>query len=134
AAVARLNAEVERLRKPLAWIEPPSWGEASEPKSTVTREQYMKAVEAAKEHIRAGDIFQVVLAHRMSADVSQPPFEGYRALRITNPSPYMYFLRLGEFAMVGSSPEVRVRRTDSLIEVRPIAVTGWCGRGAGDDR
>jgi anthranilate synthase component 1 len=134
AAVARINAEVERLRKPLSWIEPPSWGEASEPKSSVSKEQYMKAVETAKEHIRAGDIFQVVLAHRMSADVSQPPFEGYRALRVTNPSPYMYFLRLGDFAIVGSSPEVLVRRTDSLIEVRPIAGTRPRGRGPDEDR
>ena len=133
-AVARLNAEVERLRKPLAWIEPPSWGEASEPRSTVSREQFMRAVETAKEHIRAGDIFQVVLAHRMSADVSQPPFEGYRALRVTNPSPYMYFLRLGEFAIVGSSPEVLVRRTESAIEVRPIAGTRPRGRGPDEDR
>ena len=134
AAVARLNAEVERLRKPLSWIEPPSWGEASEPKSSVGQEQFMAAVETAKEHIRAGDIFQVVLAHRMSADVSQPPFEGYRALRVTNPSPYMYFLRLGEFAIVGSSPEVLVRRTDSSIEVRPIAGTRPRGRTADEDR
>jgi len=133
-AVARLNGEVERLRKPLAWIEPPAWGEASEPKSTVSREKFMQAVETAKEHIRAGDIFQVVLSHRMSADVSQPPFEGYRALRVTNPSPYMYFLRLGEFAIVGSSPEVLVRRTDSLIEVRPIAGTRPRGRNADEDR
>ncbi len=134
AAVARLNAEVERLRRPLAWIEPPAWGEASEPRSTVGREQFMKSVETAKEHIRAGDIFQVVLSHRMSADVSQPPFEGYRALRVTNPSPYMYFLRLGEFAVVGSSPEVLVRRTDGLIEVRPIAGTRPRGRTADEDR
>jgi len=134
AAVARINAEVERLRKPLAWIEPPAWGEAGEPKSTVSREQFMQAVETAKEHIRAGDIFQVVLSHRMSAGVSQPPFEGYRALRVTNPSPYMYFLRLGDFAIVGSSPEVLVRRTDSLIEVRPIAGTRPRGRNADEDR
>jgi anthranilate synthase component 1 len=134
AAVARLNAEVERLRRPLAWIEPPAWGEASEPRSTVGREQFMRAVETAKEHIRAGDIFQVVLSHRMSADVSQPPFEGYRALRVTNPSPYMYFLRLGEFAIVGSSPEVLVRRTDGLIEVRPIAGTRPRGRSTDEDR
>ena len=134
AAVARLNAEVERLRKPLGWIEPPSWGEASEPQSSMTQEQYCKAVEVAKEHIRAGDIFQVVLAHRMSAEVSQPAFEGYRALRVTNPSPYMYFLRLGDFAIVGSSPEVLVRRTDSTIEVRPIAGTRPRGRTADEDR
>ncbi|MFM8558404.1 MAG: anthranilate synthase component I, partial [bacterium] len=133
-AVARLNAEVERLRKPFAWIEPPSWGEASEPRSTFTREQFMAAVETAKEHIRAGDIFQVVLAHRMSAEVSQPPFEGYRALRVTNPSPYMYYLRLGDFAIVGSSPEVLVRRSEGQIEVRPIAGTRRRGRTADEDR
>ncbi len=134
AAVARLNAEVERLRKPLAWIEPPAWGEAGEPQSTVDRARYMAAVETAKEHIRAGDIFQVVLSHRMSADVSQPPFEGYRALRVTNPSPYMYFLQLGDFAIVGSSPEVLVRRTDGTIEVRPIAGTRPRGRSVDEDR
>ncbi|HEV2106249.1 MAG TPA: anthranilate synthase component I [Candidatus Eisenbacteria bacterium] len=134
AAVARLNAEVERLRRPLAWVEPPAWGEAGEPGSTVSREQFMAAVERAKEYIRAGDIFQVVLSHRMSADVSQPPFEGYRALRVTNPSPYMYFLRLGEFAIVGSSPEALVRRTDTTLEVRPIAGTRPRGRTADEDR
>ncbi len=134
AAVARLNAEVERLRKPFSWVEPPAWGEAGEPKSTVSKEHFMESVETAKEHIRAGDIFQVVLSHRMSADVSQPAFEGYRALRVTNPSPYMYFLRLGDFAIVGSSPEVLVRRTDATIEVRPIAGTRPRGRTADEDR
>jgi anthranilate synthase component 1 len=134
AAVARLNAEVERLRRPFSWIEPPAWGEAGEPQSSVTKERFMAAVETAREHIRAGDIFQVVLSHRMSADVSQPPFEGYRALRVTNPSPYMYYLRLGDFAIVGSSPEVLVRRTDGTIEVRPIAGTRPRGRTADEDR
>ena len=134
AAVGRLNAEVERLRKPQAWVEPPAWGEAGEPGSTVTKERFMEAVETAKEHIRAGDIFQVVLSHRMSASVSQPPFEGYRALRVTNPSPYMYFLRLGDFCLVGSSPEVLVRRTDEVLEVRPIAGTRPRGRTADEDR
>lgn len=133
AAVARLNAEVERLRKPIAWIEPPAWGEASEPRSSMDKAAFCRAVETAKEHIRAGDIFQVVLSHRMSADVSQPPFEGYRALRITNPSPYMYYLRLGDFAIVGSSPEVLVRRTDALLEVRPIAGTRPRGRTPDED-
>ncbi len=134
AAVARLNAEVERLRTPLSWIEPPAWGEAGEPVSTVSRERYMAAVETAREHIRAGDIFQVVLSHRMSAAVSQPAFEGYRALRITNPSPYMYYLRLGDFTIVGSSPEVLVRRTDTTLEVRPIAGTRPRGRTTDEDR
>ncbi len=134
AAVARLNAEVERLRKPMAWVEPPAWGEAGEPRSTTPREGFMKAAETAKEYIRAGDIFQVVLSHRMSAEVSQPPFEGYRALRVTNPSPYMYFLRLGDLAIVGSSPEVLVRRTDGTVEVRPLAGTRPRGRTPDEDR
>ena len=72
--------------------------------------------------------------HRMSADVSQPAFEGYRALRVTNPSPYMYFLRVGDFSIVGSSPEVLVRRTDTTIEVRPIAGTRPRGRNTDEDR
>ena len=94
----------------------------------------MKAVEVAKEHIRAGDIFQVVLSHRMSSPVTQPAFEAYRALRVTNPSPYLYFLRLGDFSLVGSSPEALVRRTDSVVEVRPIAGTRPRGRGPEEDR
>ncbi len=134
AAVARLEAEVARLRTPLAFVEPPAWGAVSEPRSSMTREQYLAGVEAAKEHIRAGDLFQLVLAHRMSAEVAQPPFEGYRALRVTNPSPYMYFLRLGDFSIVGSSPEVLVRRTEGTVEVRPIAGTRPRGRNADEDR
>lgn len=134
AAVARLEAEVERLRRPLSWTEPEGGRAPSEPESTATREGYMAAVERAKEHIRAGDIFQVVLSHRMSARVSQPAFEGYRALRVTNPSPYMYFLRLGGFSLVGSSPEALVRRTDGVVEVRPIAGTRPRGRAPEEDR
>jgi anthranilate synthase component 1 len=134
AAVARLDQEVARLRAPLDWIEPAQGKVPAEPESSVTREEFIEAVEVAKEHIRAGDIFQVVLSHRMSAPVTQPAFEAYRALRVTNPSPYMYFLRLGEFAVVGSSPEVLVRRTDSTVEVRPIAGTRPRGRGPEEDR
>ncbi len=134
AAVTRLDQEVARLRAPLVWSEPGEGRVPVEPESSVTREQFIEAVEVAKEHIRAGDIFQVVLSHRMSAPVTQPAFEAYRALRVTNPSPYMYFLRLGEFAVVGSSPEVLVRRTDSTVEVRPIAGTRPRGRGPEEDR
>jgi anthranilate synthase component I len=133
AAVKRLEAEVARLARALPWEEPRTGGAAPEPTSTVTREGYCRAVEQAKEHIRAGDIFQVVLSHRMTAKVQQPAFEAYRALRVTNPSPYMYFLRLGDFALVGSSPEVLVRRTDGLVEVRPIAGTRPRGRNGDED-
>ena len=135
AAVRRLEAEVERLRRPLAWSEPPAaMGEPAVPRSSIARDDFLEAVERAKEYIRAGDIFQVVLSHRMTADVRQPAFEAYRALRVTNPSPYMYFLRLGEFALVGSSPEALVRRTDNLVEVRPIAGTRPRGRGPEEDQ
>jgi anthranilate synthase component I len=132
-AVAKLDAEVEKLRRPLQWSEPESGPAPPEPKSSMTRERYMEAVETAREHIRAGDIFQVVLAHRMSAKVTRPAFEAYRALRVTNPSPYMYFLRLSDFALVGSSPEVLVRRTDETVEVRPIAGTRPRGRTPEED-
>ena len=135
AAVQRLEAEVARLRRALPWEEPvPAPGPLPEPHSTATREQYCRAVEQAKELIRAGDIFQVVLSHRMSAPVTRPAFEAYRALRVTNPSPYMYFLRLGDLSLVGSSPEVLVRRTDGAVEVRPIAGTRPRGRNAEEDQ
>ncbi|MBI1799732.1 MAG: anthranilate synthase component I [Candidatus Eisenbacteria bacterium] len=134
AAVQRLESEVEKLRHPLDWSEPVPGAAPADPESSMTRERFMQAVETAKEHIRAGDIFQVVLAHRMSAKVTRPAFEAYRALRVTNPSPYMYFLRLGDFALVGSSPEVLVRRTDATVEVRPIAGTRPRGRTSEEDR
>ena len=134
AAVARIDAEVERLRKPLAWQDPVPGPPLPEPESTATREVFLRNVATAKEHIRAGDIFQVVLSHRMSTPVRHPAFEAYRALRISNPSPYMYFLRLEDLALVGSSPEALVRRTDSVVEVRPIAGTRPRGRGADEDR
>src|SRR5262249_48659020 len=134
AAVARLDAEVTRLRRALPWDEPVAGVETPEPESTTSREGYMKAVERAKEHIRAGDAFQVVLSHRMSVPVRQPPFQTYRALRVANPSPYMYFLKLGDLSLVGSSPEALVRRTDSVVEVRPIAGTRPRGRGSDEDR
>jgi anthranilate synthase component 1 len=133
AAVKKLEAEVVRLRRALPWEDAIAGQSPPEPTSTVSRPTYCKAVESAKELIRAGDIFQVVLSHRMSARVTRPAFEAYRALRVTNPSPYMYFLRLGDFALVGSSPEVLVRRTDGLVEVRPIAGTRPRGRNGDED-
>ncbi len=134
AAVSRIEAEVERLRHPVAWVEPGAAVTPPDPQSTATEPGFLASVERAREYIRAGDIFQVVLSHQMSTPVSRPAFEGYRALRVTNPSPYMYFLRLGEFCLVGSSPEVLVRRTDASVEVRPIAGTRPRGRGGEEDQ
>lgn len=98
--------------------------------STVSRERFCAAVERAREYIRAGDIVQVVLAHRLEAEVNADPFDVYRALRVINPSPYLFFLRLGELTLVGSSPEVLVRREGTRVLTRPIA--GTRGRGSDD--
>jgi anthranilate synthase component 1 len=91
--------------------------------STTSRGEFERDVARAKEHILAGDAFQVVLSHELSTSLSCDPFDVYRALRRINPSPYMYFLRFGNDAVVGASPEVLVRKEDDALEVRPIAGT-----------
>jgi anthranilate synthase component 1 len=80
-------------------------------------------VRSAKEYIAAGDIFQVVLAQRFEAPFELPPFALYRALRRTNPSPYLYFLDLGDFSIAGSSPEILVKVSGGTVTIRPIAGT-----------
>ncbi|HEV8480634.1 MAG TPA: anthranilate synthase component I [Candidatus Eisenbacteria bacterium] len=131
AARDRLDAEVERLLAPLAARPVVVGGPAPEVVAVWPEAGFEAAVERAKEYIRAGDIFQVVLAHRLSAPMRSAPFDAYRALRVVNPSPYMYFLRLGDMALAGSSPEVLVRHEDGNVEVRPIA--GTRPRGATPD-
>jgi anthranilate synthase component I len=101
--------------------------------SNRTREQYEDGVRAAKEHIAAGDIYQVVLSQRFEADVSADSFTVYRALRHVNPSPYMYFIRMGGVSVVGSSPEMLVRVEGSRVETHPIAGTRPRGRNADED-
>ncbi|TXH72998.1 MAG: anthranilate synthase component I [Thiothrix sp.] len=91
--------------------------------SGFTEQGFKDAVLTAKEYIKAGDIMQVVLSQRMSIPFAAPPLDLYRALRRLNPSPYMYFLNLGDFHIVGSSPEILVRLEDETITVRPIAGT-----------
>jgi anthranilate synthase component I len=101
-----------------------------EPRSNTTAREFMGMVEKAKEFIRAGDIFQVVLSQRFTAPFTLPPFALYRALRRTNPSPFLFHLDLGSFALVGSSPEILVRLRDGEVTIRPIA--GTAPRGATD--
>ncbi|KAB8161871.1 anthranilate synthase component I [Lysobacter maris] len=91
--------------------------------SGFTREGFIAAVERSKEYIRAGDIFQVVLSQRLSVPFKARPVDVYRALRALNPSPYMYFLDVGDMQVVGSSPEILVRLQDDTVTVRPIAGT-----------
>ncbi|PYL56274.1 MAG: anthranilate synthase component I, partial [Verrucomicrobia bacterium] len=98
-------------------------------RSTFHRDEFERAVQQAKEYIRAGDIFQVVLSQRFEADFGGDPLDFYRCLRFINPSPYMFCLKLGDdFALVGSSPEMHVRLVGDTIDIRPIA--GTRSRGA----
>jgi len=91
--------------------------------SQTPKETFLKGVEAVKEYISAGDAIQVVLSRRWELNLKVPPFEVYRVLRRTNPSPYMFFLDMGESALVGSSPEMQVRIEGGRMELRPIAGT-----------
>ena len=94
-----------------------------EPASNLTRDEYCEMVVKAKQYIAAGDIFQTVLSQRFSLPFCLPPLALYRALRRTNPSPFMYYLQLEGFSIVGSSPEILVRLRDDTVTVRPIAGT-----------
>jgi anthranilate synthase component 1 len=98
-----------------------------------SRSRFMKSVERAKEYIAAGDIYQVVLSQRVDFSPEVAPFDIYRALRTVNPSPYMYFLRMGDTHVLGSSPEMLVRVTGSKLEYRPIAGTHPRGRDEVED-
>jgi anthranilate synthase component 1 len=100
------------------------------PVPNMSGEEFRAMVEKSKEYIRAGDIFQVVLSQRLSVPFRLPPFALYRALRRTNPSPFLFFLDFGEFALVGSSPEILVRLRDGKVTIRPLA--GTRRRGADD--
>ena len=101
--------------------------------SGFTREGFIDAVEKAKEYIRAGDIFQVVLSQRLSVPFKARPVDVYRALRALNPSPYMYFLDVGGTQVVGSSPEILVRLQGGEVTVRPIAGTRPRGKTVDED-
>src|SRR5439155_19789137 len=90
-------------------------------------------VRVAKEHIAAGEIYQVVLSQRFEARVATDPFTVYRALRHVNPSPYMYFIRMGDMSIVRSSPEMLVRVEGSHVDTHPIAGCRPRGRTADDD-
>ncbi len=99
----------------------------------VSRERFHAMVEKAKEYIRAGDIIQVVLSQRFSGPSQIPPFELYRAVRRINPSPYLYYLKMGGEVLIGSSPEILVRLTGDDIELRPIAGTRPRGATSEED-
>ncbi|WP_340296906.1 MULTISPECIES: anthranilate synthase component I [unclassified Roseobacter] len=105
-----------------------------EPVSNFTKEGYFAAVDKAKAYIRAGDIFQVVPSQRWTQDFPHPPFALYRALRRTNPSPYMFFFNFGPYQVVGASPEILVQVKGSQVTIRPIAGTRPRGATPEEDR
>ncbi|SFB79841.1 anthranilate synthase component I [Tropicimonas isoalkanivorans] len=108
--------------------------QVGDPVSNFTKAGYMQAVEAAKEYIRAGDIFQVVPSQRWTVNFPLPPFALYRSLRRTNPSPFMFFFNFGGFQVIGASPEILVRLRDGEVTIRPIAGTRPRGATEEEDR
>ena len=129
-AVSRIDELAERLKAPL-----PASQNRSKPgnthgiQSNFSQQDFEDCVNKAKDYITAGEAIQVVLSQRLSMQTTADPFDIYRALRSINPSPYMYFLRLGDFDIVGASPETLVRVEDGMVTTRPLAGT----RPRGDD-
>jgi anthranilate synthase component 1 len=121
-ACAKIQFLERELERSLSHVKA-NGGAAPAVRSNVTREAYESGVRTIKEHIAAGDIYQAVLSQRFEADVKAEPLTIYRALRHVNPSPYMYYIRMGGFAIVGSSPEMLVRVEGRHVETHPIAGT-----------
>jgi anthranilate synthase component 1 len=135
-AVDRLDLVTKRLETPILHGERADQATAlaGDPVSNTTPEEYRQMVERAQEYIKAGDIFQVVLSQRFEAPFTLPPFALYRALRRTNPSPFLYFLKFDDFCVIGSSPEILVRLRNNEITIRPIAGTRKRGQTPSEDQ
>ncbi len=148
-ALGTIRNVLDQLGRPLehAMVAPPAAGQAlssapvpqtpavdtSRFTSNYTEPEYAAMVEKAKEYIRAGDIFQVVLSQRFESAFEAPPFALYRALRFLNPSPFLFYLRMQGFSLVGSSPEILVRVRNKKITIRPIAGTRKRGKTMEED-
>jgi anthranilate synthase component I len=132
-ALARLDEAKERLYSALpdAALSVPN--AFTEPNSNMSQASYYDMVDTAKAYIEAGDVFQVVLSQRFNIDFELPPFDLYRALRRVNPSPYLFYLNLRDFAVVGSSPEVLVGVKGREVNIRPIAGTRKRGSSLAED-
>jgi anthranilate synthase component 1 len=137
SAVRRLNALVRRLSRPLRWAPladvPGQLPLVQDYQSNFPREAFEAAVRRCQEYIRAGDIFQVVISQRLATATSATPLDIYRALRMVNPSPFMFLLRTGPTCLVGSSPEIMVRVEDDLVTTRPLAGTRPRGKTDAED-
>jgi anthranilate synthase component 1 len=135
AAGERIAKVVAELERPLPHEVAPTGVPASiaNVSASMTREAFHDVVKRAKEYIAAGDVFQVVPSLRFSIPFTLPPFALYRALRRTNPSPFLFHLDFGDFAVVGSSPEILVRLRDGRVTIRPLAGTRPRGKDAAED-
>ena len=133
-AQAQLDELEGLLARPVPPLPTPTDGSAPEFVASMDGPAYEAAVEQAQEYIRAGDIFQVVLSRRLSAPLRVDPLGVYRALRVLNPSPYLFFLEMGEHTLVGASPELLVRVEDCRVQTLPIAGTRPRGASAAEDR
>ena len=124
-AVSRIETLLGRLlgTSPGTYFQPPPERPGGELESRTRQKDFERAVLAAQEYIRSGDILQAVLSQRFQTPVSCPPFNIYRSLRTINPSPYMFFLRFDDLHLVGSSPEIMVQAADGEVRLRPIAGT-----------
>jgi anthranilate synthase component 1 len=132
AAEARLDDVAVALERPV----PKLTGRLMQPieqSSNMEKEEFFGVVETAKNYIRAGDAFQIVPSQRFEAPFSLPPFALYRSLRRVNPAPFLFFLDFGDFAAVGSSPEILVRYRDGKVTIRPLAGTRRRGVDAAED-
>ena len=139
-AYAQALRDIARIEKKLAAPLPAKFLRAPKPKAgkvkvtvSVSKKHFIRTVEKIKEYIMAGDVFQAVPSLRLELEPGVEPLNIYRALRRVNPSPYMYFLRMGEMTVLGSSPEMLVRVTGRKLEYRPIAGTRKRGKDEAED-
>lgn len=140
-AVARIDKIIQDLNSPLVPPPTPVLADSSTWESNLSQDLFEENVEKAKEYIAAGDIFQVVLSQRLTRKTEAEPFAIYRALRMLNPSPYMYYLDFSNVAgiegepvrIIGSSPEMHVRLEDGIARLHPIAGTRWRGKTTEED-
>ncbi len=139
--MARIEKIIAELRKPFAPPDTKPVQPGASWQSNRTQGEFEENVRKAKEYIAAGDIFQVVLSQRLSRTTEADPFTIYRALRMLNPSPYMFFFDFSGVAgipgepvrLIGSSPEMHVRLADGMAFLHPIAGTRWRGQSAAED-
>ncbi|MFQ6066813.1 MAG: anthranilate synthase component I [bacterium] len=138
-AKRRIEEVVARLRNPLpsgssTIMKPAQRKEKTDIQSNLTPQLFMEGVKRAKKYIKRGDAFQIVLSQRLERKVNASPFDIYRCLRSLNPSPYMYYLKCGDFQIIGSSPEILVRKEKNKVILRPIAGTRPRGRDEKEDQ